>query len=351
MKSRDAIRRFRHAAAVALEKLTRLASNGWIGCDHENVWGLRRRGLLLLFLWPAQDTLDLIQACLARLDSLHGDRLQRCHAGFAHDAVQGLEACAFGNRLFDGRRVEEQLHDGYAAAISCTSARVTAGRSACRTDTPHQPLSHHPAQRAGDVGLVQAEAGQPWNHAGGVVGVKRGQHEVTRHAGLEGNLRGFEVANLADENHVGILSKNRPQHRRERQVLARSHLNLRHTGKFVFDRIFHRHDVDFSGCELPQRRVERGRFSGPGRSCHDDQAIFIGKQLAKTFQFSIGYSEIPEQLRSSLAEHAYDGLLGLPGRHCRNSKIVGHATGFDVSPARVRAKAIRHIHVAHHFES
>ena len=174
---------------------------------------------------------------------------------------------------------------------------------------------------------------------------------MTGHAGLNSNLRCFEVANLADEYHVGILAQDRAQNRCECQPLARGHLNLGHAGKFVFDRILHRHDVDLARCEFPQCRVEQGRFSGPRRTGHDDQAVLIGEQLAKTLQFRIRQVQIPEQLRLAGAKQAYDGLLRLSGRHGRNPQIASHTAGLDSSPTRVRAKSVRHIHTAHHLES
>ena len=52
--------------------------------------------------------------------------------------------------------------------------------------------------------------------AGGVVGVQGREHEVTGEGRLDRDLRGLVVADLTDENHVGVRTQDRSQGRARR---------------------------------------------------------------------------------------------------------------------------------------
>ena len=91
---------------------------------------------------------------------------------------------------------------------------------------------------------------------GGVVGVQGGQDEVPGQRGLDRDLRGFAIANLADEKDIRILTHDRPQRRREREAGLFVHLHLYDSGQPVFDRILDRHDVQPAFLELAQCRVQ-----------------------------------------------------------------------------------------------
>ncbi len=49
---------------------------------------------------------------------------------------------------------------------------------------------------------------------GGVVGVQRGEHQVPGERGLDRDLRGLAVADLADHDHVGVGAHDRAQAQR-----------------------------------------------------------------------------------------------------------------------------------------
>ena len=61
------------------------------------------------------------------------------------------------------------------------------------------------------------------------------QHEVSRHGGTDGNLRRLEVANLADHDHVGVLSQDGAERARERVADLRVGLDLRDVRHLVLD--------------------------------------------------------------------------------------------------------------------
>ena len=53
-----------------------------------------------------------------------------------------------------------------------------------------------------------------WSADDGVGGVQRREHEVTGERGLHRDAGGLDVADLADEDHVGVLAQDRLAARR-----------------------------------------------------------------------------------------------------------------------------------------
>ena len=88
-----------------------------------------------------------------------------------------------------------------------------------------------------------------------VVGVQRGEHQVPGEARLDRDLRGLEVADLADHDHVGVVPQDRAQRAREGHADARIDLRLRYPGELVLHRVFHRHDVLALSVDARERRV------------------------------------------------------------------------------------------------
>ena len=81
------------------------------------------------------------------------------------------------------------------------------GLAAGRADAPHQPLGQHREQRVGEVERVHAHVQQPGHCLRRAVGVQRGQHQVTGQRGLDRDLGGFLVADLADHDHVRVRAQ------------------------------------------------------------------------------------------------------------------------------------------------
>jgi len=76
--------------------------------------------------------------------------------------------------------------------------------------------------------------------------VERRKHEVSGLGSRQRHLDGFQVAHLADQDDVGVLTKHVPQRGPER-VRVRANLALIHQAALVavqeLDRVLHRHDV------------------------------------------------------------------------------------------------------------
>ncbi len=81
------------------------------------------------------------------------------------------------------------------------------------------------------------------------------------------------VANLADEDDVGILAQDRPQAAGERQAGLGVDLHLVDAVELQLDRILERDDVVGRRLDRVERRVERGRLAAAGRAGHQDHAL------------------------------------------------------------------------------
>ena len=102
----------------------------------------------------------------------------------------------------------------------------------------------------------------------------RAQHEVTGDRGFGGDARGLRVADLTDEDDVGVGAQDRAQRAGKRDAAARVDLDLLDAVEAVLDRVLDATRCCGSGVfSSRERRVERRRLSRPGRAGHDDRAL------------------------------------------------------------------------------
>ena len=111
---------------------------------------------------------------------------------------------------------------------------------------PHQALGEHADQARGEQERLDAHVAQARDGAGRGVGVQRREHQVAGEARLHGDLRGLEVADLADHHHVRVLAQDGAQAARESHLDLGVHLRLADAVDVVLDRVLDRHDV--AGC-------------------------------------------------------------------------------------------------------
>ena len=102
--------------------------------------------------------------------------------------------------------------------------------------------------------------------------MQRAQHHVAGHGGLEGDVGRLLVADLADEDHVGVGAEDRAQAAGERQAGARVDLDLVGVRHLVLDRVLDRRDLALVAVEPAERRVQSGGLAAAGRADDDDGA-------------------------------------------------------------------------------
>src|SRR6266403_1749284 len=118
---------------------------------------------------------------------------------------------------------------------------------AVRTDAPHETLRANQVHRRGHEKRLDTHVHQAADGRRRVVGVQRREHQVSRERGLDSDFRRFKVANLADQNDVGILAQEGAERGGKVQANLLLHLYLVDAGQLELDRVFRGHDVGVDG--------------------------------------------------------------------------------------------------------
>ena len=154
-----------------------------------------------------------------------------------------------------------------ASGVYCRRQLTQSRRTSRCATTPMSAERDH-------VGL-DPHVRQPRHRRRRVVGVQRGEDEVAGLRGLHRDLRGLLIADLADEDDVGILPQDGAQRARERQLRLLVHLRLVDAGNLVLDRIFDRDDVGASRLDRRDRGAQRRRLAAAGRTDDQDHAVLV----------------------------------------------------------------------------
>ena len=110
-------------------------------------------------------------------------------------------------------------------------------------EDPDQPLCQHPDQARRQQERLHTHVAQTRDRTRGSVRVKRRQYEMSGQTGLHGDLRGFQVSDLADHDDIGVLAEDGPESSCERHFDLGIDLSLADPVDEVFDRVLYRHDI------------------------------------------------------------------------------------------------------------
>ena len=125
-----------------------------------------------------------------------------------------------------------------------------------RAEAAHQALRQHADQARTQEKGLDAHVLQASHGADRVVGVQGGDHQVAGQAGLDGDLRGFQVADLTHQDDIRVLAQDGAQGAREAHVDAGVDLGLADAIEVILDGVFHGHDVERGVVQARQRRVQ-----------------------------------------------------------------------------------------------
>src|ERR1700730_17907091 len=90
---------------------------------------------------------------------------------------------------------------------------------------------------------------------------------------LNGDLCRFQVAGLADHNSVRVLSKEGAQYARKSKSDIFVYRDLHNSLEIVFDRVLGGEQFGIDRVDLSQTGVKRGRLTGAGRTCGDENSV------------------------------------------------------------------------------
>ena len=128
----------------------------------------------------------------------------------------------------------------------------------------NQSLADEAEQRRRDQERFDSHVHEAVQCRGGIGRAQGRYDEAPGECGLRGDARRFDVTDLADEDHVGVLSQHGSQAARERQARGLVDLDLVERREDGFDRVLDRHDVDLVVVDLAERGVQRRRIAGSG---------------------------------------------------------------------------------------
>src|SRR4051812_27929244 len=226
--------------------------------------------------------------------------------------------------------------------------------AAVAAEFSRQPLGEHRRDRRArqerlDTHLVQAR-----ERTGRVVRMQRREYEVARQRGLDRDLGGLAVANLADHHDVGVGAEDRAQRGREGQARALVDLHLVDAAEPELDRILDRDDVDLRPVDLGQRRVKRRRLTRAGRPRHEDRAGRAADHRLHLRAHVVREAELRQRRRLlRLVEQTHHDLFALDRRQRRHADVEHPAGGGGVErdAAVLRLAALGDVELREHLQA
>ena len=186
--------------------------------------------------------------------------------------------------------------------------------------------------------------------------MKGRENEVSRQGGLDGDLGGFEVADLADQDDVGILAQEGPQRGREGQADLVLRLHLVDPDEIEFDRVLGGHDVDFRVVQLRDGGIERVRLAGAGRSGDEHDSVgTLDRVLEPPEGLRLEAEERHVELELALVEQAHHDLLAEQRGDRRDAEVeVARAildAKADLDPAVLREPLFGDVELRHDLQA
>ena len=230
-------------------------------------------------------------------------------------------------------------------------------RDPAAVDLRQEPLADTPRRTPARIEricccLAGEELDHPADRLGGVDGVHRREHEVARLGRLERGLRGLRVAELADEDHVGVLAERAPERLLER-LGVEPDLALVDDAAVVgvedLDRVLDRDDVLLPRpVDVADHRGERRRLPRAGRAGDEDEAAVLlgeprdagrqaraGRRSARARDHAEG-----ERDRAALAEGVDAEARQLVGGYATSrSPVLWNCCSFAGDTAQTRSSA------------
>src|SRR2546422_903398 len=327
-----------------------------------------------VFLGDAQDFLDRRQPLARAAPAVHAQRDHPGRDGVLPDVARRRPTQHQAARVLGDR---DQLVDAHAPAVAGAAAFVATlaaeelgvvrchdaegvevsgarrvGHAAGCADPTHEPLREHGLQHGGDEIGLHAHVLKPRDRGRRVVGVQRREHEVAGERRLDGDLGRFQVADLADEDHVGVLAHDVAQTGRERQPDLRLHGDLVDALQLVLDGVLDRDDLALRRVDLVERLVERGRLAGAGGPGDQDDPVRALDQRVETLERVGREAELVERQEHARAlQQPHDDRLAVHGGDGGHADVHARAVQVDADAAILRQPPLGDVHLGHDLDA
>src|SRR5277367_6008823 len=309
---------------------------------------------------------------------------QEGHAFFFRDALDFRSGAAIDDHFADVVGEIEQLGDGGASAIAAAGTFQAAGAFVERNlgplggieagffedfrgvldlffaifaDDANQALREDAIQRGDEIVGFDAHVDEAADDVRAVVGVHGGEDQVAGERGIDGDLRGFLVANFADHDFIGIVTQDRAQAAGKGEAFLFVDGNLGDAADLIFDGIFDGDDFVFVVFDFVDGGVEGSRFAGAGGSSDQDHAVgFLNIAAEAGFVWAVEADDIESQVTEFFAEgffveDAEDGVFAVDGGHDGDAEVHEAAFVAHAEAAVLRDAALGDIKLAHDFDA
>ena len=165
---------------------------------------------------------------------------------------------------------------------------------------------------------------------------------------LDGDLRGFLVADFTDHHDVGVLTKDCAQRAGEVPPDIVVDLDLVDASQLVFHRVFHRDQFRIDLVQLVERRVQRGRFARAGGTGHEHDARGLAQQFFPAALIFRREAELPHtEQEAALVQDTHDDAFAVHGRQRADAEVDDLAAERDLDAAVLRDAALGDVHTGH----
>src|SRR5215472_5415231 len=217
----------------------------------------------------------------------------------------------------------------------------------------HQPLRQHTIQRGDEIVRLHSHVEEAAEHVYHVIGVHGREDQMSRQRRLDGDLRGFRIANLAHHDLVGIVTQNRAQSASEGESLLLIDRNLGHAPDLVFHGVFDGDDLIFVGLDLVYGGVQRGSLAAACGTGNQHHAVGFGDVAAKLAQIVfVKANHVQDQVAELLAhgffiEHAQYRVFAVNRWHDGNAEVDQTAVVLHAKASVLGDAALGDIEFAH----
>ena len=178
------------------------------------------------------------------------------------------------------------------------------------------------------------------------------QHQVAGERGLNGDLRGFAIADFAHQHHVRILAQDGAQAAGEGHLDFGVDLSLAYALQLILHRIFNGHDVALPGVEAAEGGVERRAFPGSGRPGDQNDAVWPGDQRVDLVEQGGGHAQRQQiQVDAVFVQQAQHHAFPMAGGQGGDAHVYRPPADAQRHAAILGNPFFRNVQACHHLDT